>query len=177
MFTWLGNSIYKARWFVLIAGIVFMAVSGILGTSVFGDLKAGGYNNPGAESTQVDELLKSELGQSDRVLVVMFESKDGKSVDDPAFKSAVESTMAKINGQPNVGNVVTYYATGANTLVSNDRTGTYAVVGLDGDDDVQLENMKRLRPLLTSGTLDVKLGGYSAVSEEINALVQKDLAR
>lgn len=177
MFSWLGNSIYRARWVVLIAGIVFMAVSGILGTSVFGDLKAGGYNNPGAESTQVDELLKSELGQSDRALVAMFESKDGKTVDDPAFKAGVESTLAKINGQPNVGNVVTYYTTKSNTLVSNDRTGTYAVIGLDGDDDVQLENMKRLRPLLTSDTLDVKLGGYSAVSEEINALVQKDLAR
>lgn len=177
MFTWLGKSIYKARWIVLAAGILFMAVSGILGTSVFGDLKAGGYNNPGAESTKVDELLKSELGQSDRAIVVMFTSKDGTKVDNAAFKAAVESTLAKINGQQNVGNVTTYYTTGSKTLVSNDQTGTYAVVGLNGDDDVQLENMKRLRPLLTSDTLDVKLGGYSAVSEEINELVQKDLAR
>lgn len=177
MFAWLGNSIYKARWFVLIAGLVFMAVSGILGTSVFSDLKAGGYNNPGAESTKVEELLKSQLGQPDRFLVVLFDSKDGKTVEDPAYKSAVEATLAKVDGQPNVTSISSFYTTQAASFVSHDRTATYAVVGVNGDDDVQLENMDRLRPLLTSDTLYVKLGGYPAVSEEINTLVQHDLER
>ena len=42
MFNSLGHVIYRRRWAVLIAGIVFMAVSGVFGTSVFGSLKSGG---------------------------------------------------------------------------------------------------------------------------------------
>ncbi len=177
MFAWLGNSIYKSRWFVLVAGLAFMAVSGVFGTSVFADLKAGGYDNPGSESAQVESLLKSEMGQAARTLVVLFNSKDGTQVDAPSYKAVVEATLDRIKGQPNVAGITTYYTTGSSTLVSNDHTSTYAVVGLQGDDDVQLENMKRLRPLLTSDTLEVRLGGYPAVSQEINELVQTDLER
>lgn len=177
MFAWLGNSIYNSRRLVLAAGLAFMVLSGVVGIGLFGDLKAGGYNNPDAESTRVEEVMKAELGQSDRTLVVLFTSQDGTTVDNPAFKSAVEAAMSKADGQPNVESITTFYNTGAASLVSNDRTATYAVVGLDGDDNVQLENMERLRPLLTSDTLRVQLGGYTAVSQEINELVQRDLER
>ena len=177
MFAWLGNAIYKSRWLVLIGGLVFMVASGIFGTSVFSDLKAGGYDNPDSESAQVERLLKAELGRSDRVLIVLFNSTDGMKVDDPAYKTAVEATLARIDGQPNVGTINTYYTTGSANFVSREGTGTYAVVGLQGDDDIQLENMERLRPLLASSALDVQLGGYPAVSQEINEVVQRDLER
>ncbi len=177
MFERLGSVIYSGRWIVLAAGLVFMALSGIFGIGVFGQLKAGGYNNPSAESTRVEDLLKSQLGADDRILVVLFTSKDGSTVESASYKTAVESTLSKLNGQPNVGKISTFYSTGATVFVSKDHTSTYAAVGLEGDDDVQLQNMARLRPLLTSDTLQVQLGGYPPISEEINALVQHDLAQ
>jgi uncharacterized membrane protein YdfJ with MMPL/SSD domain len=175
MFEKLGTAIFRRRWAVLIAGIVFMAASGLLGTSVFGSLKTGGYNNPGAESQQVVETLSKQLGRDDRTLLVLFTSKDGITVDAPAFKQGVDATLAKIKGHESVGKIVTYYDTGAKPLVSNDKTSTYAVVGIEGDDDAQLSVMKEIRPLLTSDTLQVKLGGYPAVSQDMTEQVQKDL--
>jgi RND superfamily putative drug exporter len=175
MFEKLGLVIYKRRWAVLIAGLVFMAVSGVLGTSVFGSLKSGGYNNPGAESQQVAETLSRDLGRNDKTLLVLFTSKDGTTVDSPAYKQAVDATLAKVQGHDGVGKIVTYYDTGAKPLVSNDKTSTYAVVGIEGDDDAQLKTMKEIRPLLTSDTLQVRLGGYTAVSQDMTEQVQKDL--
>jgi RND superfamily putative drug exporter len=177
MFERLGSVIYRGRWLVLAAGVLFMALSGIFGIGVFGQLKAGGYDNPSAESTSVENLLKSQLGADDRILIVLFTSKDGSKVESASYKAAVDNTLSKLNGQPNVGKISTFYSTGAPVFVSNDHTSTYAAVGLEGDDDVQLQNMARLRPLLTSDTLQVQLGGYPPISEEINALVQHDLAR
>src|SRR6476469_2919404 len=175
MFEKLGLVIYKRRWAVLIAGLVFMAVSGVLGTSVFGSLKSGGYNNPGAESQQVAETLSRDLGRNDKTLLVLFTSKDGTTVDSPAYKQAVDATLAKVQGHDGVGKIVTYYDTGAKPLVSNDKNSTYAVVGIEGDDDTQLKTMKEISPLLTSDTLQVRLGGYTAVSQDMTEQVQKDL--
>lgn len=177
MFAKLGAAIYKSRWVVLVIGLAFMAASGIFGLGVFGQLKAGGYDNPTAESTRVGDLLKSQLGADDRVLIALFNSKDGSKVESDQYKAAVESTLSKIKGQPNVGKITTFYSTGASAFVSTDHTATYAVIGLAGDDDVQLANLKTLRPLLTSDTLQVRLGGYPAISEEINTMVQHDLSQ
>ena len=52
MFEKLGSVIYRGRWTVLAAGLVFMALSGLFGIGVFGQLKAGGYDNPSAEFDQ-----------------------------------------------------------------------------------------------------------------------------
>ncbi|MEP6775526.1 MAG: MMPL family transporter [Chloroflexota bacterium] len=177
MFDKLGSLIYRGRWMVLAVGLIFMVLSGLFGISVFGQLKAGGYDNPSAESTNVENLLKSQLGADDRILVVLFTSKDGSTVESPGYKAAVENTLSKLNGQPNVGKISTFYSTGATAFASKDHKSTYAAVGLEGDDDVQLQNMARLRPLLTSDTLQVQLGGYPPISEEINAMVQHDLAQ
>src|SRR5436305_14152982 len=120
MFNSLGHVIYRRRWAVLVAGLVFMAVSGILGTSVFGSLKSGGYENPGAEAQQVAQTLSKQLGRDDRTLLVLFTSKDGSAVSDPTYKQAVDATLAMIKGQPSVDQITTFYDTGASQFVSND---------------------------------------------------------
>ena len=49
------------------------------------------------------------------------------------------------------------------------------MVGIEGDADAQLKAMKELRPLLTSDTLQVRLGGYTAINQDMTEQVQKDL--
>ena len=96
-------------------------------------------------------------------------------MDSPAFKNAVEATLAKATGQVGVGNITSFYTTGAAQLVSNDRHSTYAVVGLTGDEDAREKALKELRPRLTSDVLTVRLGGEPAINAEVNEQVQKDL--
>ncbi|HEX2914084.1 MAG TPA: MMPL family transporter [Chloroflexia bacterium] len=175
MFVFLARFIYRRRWPVLVAGLVFILASIIYGTTLFGQLKGGGFDNPEAESTKAAEAFHSKLGRDEGALVVLFNSSDSSNVDNPAFKQSVETTLNRIKDQPGIGSVTTYYNSGATSLVSTDRLSTYAVVGLKGNDDEQATTLKALRPLLTSEKLQVRLGGLPAVNQEMNAQVEKDL--
>ncbi|HEY0068887.1 MAG TPA: MMPL family transporter [Chloroflexia bacterium] len=175
MFASLGRFTYRFRWIVLVAGLLFMLAGGLLGTGVFPSLKSGGFYDEAAESTRVLASLHEDLGRDEGSLIVLFTSEDGAKVDSLAFKQGVEETLAKIGGHAGVGHITTYYTTGAKQLVSNDGLSTYAVVGLSGSDSEQMDLSKELRPLLTSDSLQVRLGGVPAISEEITEQVQRDL--
>lgn len=175
MFAALSKFIYKRRIVVAVAGLIFMIISGVYGTSLFGNLKGGGFDDPNAESSQASAAIQRELGRDDGTLLVLFTGKDGAKVDSPEYKQAVEATLAKLDGQPGVSSVATFYTTGAPQLISNDRQSTYAAVGLRGDENAQNKTLKTLRPLLTSDQLQVRLGGAPATSEEISQQVSKDL--
>src|SRR5688572_29418679 len=177
MFTALGNFMYKRRWLVLALGLVFLVGSILYGTSLFGRLTSGGFYDPAADSTQVMEAMHEKLGQDEDQLLVLFTSKDGKKIDDPAYKTEVEETLAKVEGVHGVGRTASFYTTGSPAFVSNDRTATYAVVGFNGTEAEMAETMEAVRPLLTSDQLQVQLGGSPAITEEIQKQVERDLAR
>src|SRR4029450_11524069 len=105
MFASIGRFIYKRRWAVLLAGLAFIVLSGIYGTGVFPQLKGGGFYDPNAESTKVTQSLQHDLGRDEGALIVLFTSNDGSTVDNPAYKEAVEATLAKVEGHSIVGQV------------------------------------------------------------------------
>jgi RND superfamily putative drug exporter len=175
MFAGLGRFVYKRRWSVLIAGFVFLLLSGVFGTSVFGSLKPGGFNDPNAESTKALQSMTDKLGRDDTSLIVLFTAKDGMTIDNPSYKQAVENTLAKINSKPGVSTITTYYNSGAPQLVSANKQSTYAIVGLNGNNVTIGKYMKDLRPLLTSEILTVQLGGEPAINEEISKQVSEDI--
>jgi RND superfamily putative drug exporter len=162
---------------VLLAGLVFIVVSAVYGTSIFPRLKNGGWYDPNADSTRVMNALHEKLGRDESVLLVLYTSKDGTKADNPQFKEEVEKSLARVQGKEGVGAISSYYNTGSAALVSNDGLSTYAAVGFKGDESAWAETMKTVRPLLKSDRLDVKLGGQPAVSEDLNEQVQKDLER
>src|SRR4051812_35285678 len=108
MFVSLGRFIYRWRWGVLLAGLLFIVVSGVYGTSVFPSLKGGGFYAPDAESTRAAAALHTDLGRDAGSLIVLFTSPDGSAVDSPQYRQAVESTLAKVNGKPGTGSITTF---------------------------------------------------------------------
>src|SRR6476619_6747972 len=100
MFASLGRFIYRWRWAVLATGLVFIAISGVFGTGVFPLLKGGGFYDPNAESTKVIDSLHNDLGRDEGSLIVLFTSNNGTTVDNPAYKQAVESTLANVARRP-----------------------------------------------------------------------------
>jgi RND superfamily putative drug exporter len=175
MFATLGRLVYRRRWLVVVAGIIFLVASALYGTSLFSQLKSGGFYDPAVDSSKVTDALHTKLGQDPATLLVLFQAKNGETVDQPAFQAAVQTTLAKVQGKAGVGTITDYYTTHAAPLVSADKQATYAVVGLTGDDDAQAQTMKVVRPLLTSDLLQVRLSGYPAVSEDMNRQVSADL--
>ena len=177
MFTAIGKLAYRHGWKVLLAGVIFIVACSVYGTSAFGQLKGGGFEDADSEAYKAAQAIHTDLGHDEATLVVLFTSHDGTTADQPAYRKAVEATLAKLDNLPGKGAVTTYYSSGgAPQLISKDKFSTYAVVGMQGDGDTRAKNLKLWRPQLTSPTLQVRLGGEVAITEEISTQVAHDLS-
>lgn len=174
MFKRLTQIITRRTWWVLLAGFLFLGAAGFVGTGVFDKLSQGGFENENSESTQVLREVDSRFG-SENSLIVLLADKQGLPATDPIVEEAARTTLAVLAGQAGVEGVTTYYDAHAPPLLSRDGLQTYAVVSLAGDEEQQTDTVERLRPLLASDRLSVKLGGGAAAGDELNTQIDKDL--
>jgi RND superfamily putative drug exporter len=111
------------------------------------------------------------------VTVVYEVPPDASGVDDPAFASAVQDQLATLPSQ-DVEQLLTYWDTGAPTLVAADGSSTLVLLQLAGDTDEEAAAVyEEIRDdLLVEGVTTYR-GGPAAISYEIGSQVEQDLAR
>ncbi len=148
----------------------------VFGTGAIDRLKPGGFEDINSESFIAKELLEDELGQGQSNLFVVF-SGGGTTVDDLGFQTAVEEALEPLAQDATVAGVATFYTTGSPAFVSEDRTKTFAVVGLVHDADAASEDFPRLRALLFSEELEINVTGEPAAAREIQDKAESDLQR
>ncbi|GAA1030700.1 MMPL family transporter [Virgisporangium ochraceum] len=174
MFAWWGRTVVRARWAVLVAGVLLALVGGVWGTGVFGTVKGAGFDDPASESSRARERIAAEVGQRATDIVVIWSSETA-TVDDPAFRRAVTDAVDRVRQK---ATVVSFYDTGSDAFVSTDRRSTYAVVSLatpamSGD----TKEFEAIRPDLDAAGLRTEVGGPAAVNDAVSAQVSKDIAR
>src|ERR671913_1982129 len=86
----LGRFLLRRRWAVLAATLAVVVAAGVFGGSAITRLKAGGFDDPDAESTRAAAVLRDEFGTGDPNLVLLVTAKGGQ-VDDPAVAAAGEA--------------------------------------------------------------------------------------
>lgn len=171
MFSALGNFLGRHSGKVLIAAIAFLILAGAVGTNVFGRLTTGGLANDSSESAQVLKTVEQEFGTYNASMMVLFESKNGQTVTDPQFQQAVESALHEI--EPETNSITTYYNTGAEDFVSQDKKSTFAAVALKEETaHLALEHAREIN----SDIVDIKVGGETALNADINEQIERDLA-
>jgi trehalose monomycolate/heme transporter len=175
MFETLGRVAYRRRWAVLVAALAFLAVAAAWGTGVFGRLTGAGFEDPGSESARATAVAAANLGRDDADVVVLYRSA-GRTVDDPAYRQAVTTTLAALPADA-VERTVSFYGTNAPGLVSQDRHSTYAVLTLRGDEEQRTDALERIEPQLAAPGLDTSIGGTTTVGRDINERVSADIAR
>jgi uncharacterized membrane protein YdfJ with MMPL/SSD domain len=181
MFEHVGQLTYRRRRLVLVLAGVFLVVAGAWGTGVFGSMVSSGFEDPGSESAKALARVEATVGRDDADVVVLYRD-HGRTVDDPAFRAAVEAHLADLPARLVTGATTTWSAgpQGA-ALVSRDRTQTYAVLHLAGvDDDAVMDTYDALEPRLRDGVpagLSVRLGGGAATSSDITSQVSEDIGR
>ncbi|MGY1684495.1 MMPL family transporter [Geodermatophilus sp. SYSU D00867] len=175
MFEALGRVVYRRRRWVLALSAVAVVVAGVWGTGVFGRLTGGGFEDPGSESARAAALAVRELGRDASDVVVLYRS-DDLTVDDPAFRDAVATSLT---GLPDgvVERATTWFDTGAAPLVSEDRRSTYAVLQLAGDADARTAAVDVVEDRLSAPGLETSIGGATTVERDINERVSADIAR
>lgn len=175
MLSKLGAGLFRTRWLVLLVSLLAIAGMAIYGSSLFGLLKSGGFNDPASESTRAQNLLDSRLGGSTADVIVLMSS-DTLHVTDPAFTDAARQVISALQARHEVASVTSYYSTRSPQFLSKNNHETFALVQLAAQDESTKEqDFKTIQPLITSSTLHISVGGTVAANVAINAQVGADL--
>ncbi|MGH3879079.1 MAG: MMPL family transporter [Actinophytocola sp.] len=158
---------------VLAITVLLMVGAGALGFTAFGKLQtAGGFEDPAAESSQAQELLNSNFGGGNDVVILMTAATG--TVDDPAVRAAATELTDRLSADAALADVTSYFTTQAPPMKSADDKHAIAVAKFAGD-DVDVAELRETYGS-TDGPLDVRIGGPEAIGPDIGEQVGSDLA-
>lgn len=173
-----GRLVVRRRVAVLVASGVLVVLAALVGANVVSRLTSGGFEDPGAESTEAARVLSERYGAERTNVLLLVTAKDG-TVDSPAVVAAGNALTEEL-GRQGVTGVASYWSLGeAPPLKSRDATKAVIVGSIPGDDTQVQERIKALSPQFTRDTADVKVGvgGFAEVYREMNHQIESDLIR
>jgi RND superfamily putative drug exporter len=179
MFTRLGWFVVRRRKGVLAATAVFIVVASVLGTGTFARLKSAGFQDPGAESTKAENVLKHTFGAGDPNVVALVTVPRG-SVDSADAAAAGRRVTDRLAAIPGVADVASYWSLGsAPPLRSRDATKAIVVARVTGTDTQMTDRYNELKKAVggTQGPINVRFGGDLAVNSDIATQIGADLGK
>ncbi len=169
----------RRRRAVLIGTVVFIVVAASLGTGTFGRLKSAGFQDPGAESTRAENILKNQFGAGDPNVVALA-TVPGGTVDRPDAAAAGRQLTDRLAAIAGVTQVASYWSLGnAPPLRSRDATKAIVVARVTGSDTAMTDTYKQVQKLVggRQGPLDVRFGGDLAVNSDLGTQIGADLGK
>ena len=177
MFEKLGSLIVKRKRLIFSLFIVAIFSAGAIGTSVFGKLDSGGYNDPKSDSAKAFEYLTDVFKVKDPAVVLVVETTNG--VNDPAVVATAAKLEQSIKGEAGVGSTLSYWSTGgAPTLKSSDANSAFLFIY---SEDVEWDNVQSLGKRIQEKydgkfeNLTVYASGTGVFAHAINTKIADDL--
>jgi RND superfamily putative drug exporter len=177
MFEKLGSLIVKRKRLIFSLFIVAIFSAGAIGTSVFGKLDSGGYNDPKSDSAKAFEYLTDVFKVKDPAVVLVVETPNG--VNDPAVVATAAKLETSIKGEAGVGSTLSYWsAGGAPTLKSSDENSAFLFIY---SEDVEWDNVQSLGKRIQEKydgkfeNLTVYASGTGVFAHAINTKIADDL--
>ena len=176
MFAALGRLSYRFRW--PLAGFYALLVVPLvyLGAPVFSLLRAGGFEDPTSESQRVYKDLEREIKVGDADILALYTAASGTVDDIEPYTAAIEA-IARVEKDPGVVTTASWYTTQAPQLINKDKSRTFILIALRGDDQAKIEATRRLKPLLEAPPLVLQMGGVIPVNMAVATTVEADLKR
>jgi uncharacterized membrane protein YdfJ with MMPL/SSD domain len=179
MFAAFGRFAFRHRVAIVVLYALLIPVGAVMSRGVMPMLRAGGFEDPAAESWRVYDTLVHTMGIGAGDIVAIYTVPSG-TVDDVAVLSAVLPAIEAVRADKSVIRVASMWDTGADTFVSPDRRRTFVAVSVHGDDEEKFRVLRRLEPLLAQPTQDMDgltmhLGGISAVNQAVFRTIEHDL--
>jgi len=177
MFEKLGSLIVRRKRLIFSLFIVAIFSAGAIGTSVFGKLDSGGYNDPKSDSAKAFEYLTDVFKVKDPAVVLVVETSNG--VNDPAVVATAAKLEQSIKGEAGVGSTLSYWSTGgAPTLKSSDENSAFLFIY---SEDVEWDNVQSLGKRIQEKydgkfeNLTVYASGTGVFAHAINTKIADDL--
>ena len=162
----------KSAFFSFIALIL---LSTVWGFQSFGQLKAGGYDDPGSTSARVTTLLEKEFNTETPNIIVLADMAD--YVDADSSKKIAANLTQKLKSYDGVSDVTSYYTLGnPPSLRSDDGKAAYFFVKTEKNvEEVKLG--KKIADELTGDfeTAKIYVAGFAAISSSISQQISSDL--
>ena len=177
MFEKLGSLIVKRKRPIFILFLVAIFSAGAIGTSVFGKLDSGGYNDPKSDSAKAFEYLTDVFKVKDPAVVLVVETPNG--VTDPTAVATATKLESKLKNEVGVGSTLSYWsAGGAPTLKSSDGNSAFLFLY---SEDVEWDNVQGLGKRIQEKyegkfeNLTIYASGTGVFAHAINTKIADDL--
>jgi putative drug exporter of the RND superfamily len=177
MLTRWGSFVYRRRWavFVLSAAFVALAIAGI----AEGTAPSFNGNSTGTESASADQLVTQQLPAKNAGSMTLLYRSGTLTASDPAFRTALLSSVGPLQADQRVQSIVTPYDGGqaAAALVSRDQHEALAVVTLKDDRQASRATYSELHAELgPAGPLQVLGTGDLAINDAFTTQLGHDLS-
>ncbi|MBA3299270.1 MAG: MMPL family transporter, partial [Thermoleophilaceae bacterium] len=160
---------------VVAVALLAAVTAGALGAGVADRLNPYGADDPGTESIRAIDRLEAATGLDPATGLIALVKTDG-GPRDRRSQALVERVARRIERDPTVGRVMTFYRSRDRGMVARDGRSQFIAVNLKAvPDSEQQDAAERLGEELNGST--VKLGGFAAASADVNEQVEKDLKR
>ncbi len=181
MFASLGHLTFRHRKVILFIYALLVPVWLFFARGVMPLLRSGGFEDPTAESWQVVGVLTEEMALGNADLLAIYSLASG-TIDEVEVLSAILPAIETTKADPDVARVTSVYETGAPMFASADRTKTFFVVSMHGDDERKAQAYQRLKPMLEASAagvpgMTVQFGGLAPVNSALYATIEHDLWR
>ncbi|MGW4743880.1 MMPL family transporter [Streptomyces sp. NPDC004290] len=162
----------------LLVALVLTALAVLAGGGVADRMGSGGWEDPAAESTYATKALESRFpGSQPNVLLLVDAGAPG--VDAPAAAAEARRLAERLDAEPGVDGVGSYWSTGSPALRSEDGRQGVIAARIAGEEKDAAAVLDRIAPAYrgTHGPVEVSLGGELAVRHEMQTVIQEDLLR
>src|SRR4051812_15137351 len=165
---------------VLLLAVAFAVVAGAVGGGVFSRLGNAGFEDPSAPSSRALTVLADRFGTGEPDVVLVVTAKHG-SVDDAGVAAAGAELTRRLQSQPDVVDVASYWSLGHPAALRS-RAGDRALVvaRTNGGEDRRGEIGQTVIDDFQSSDDDavsVQVGGLAAAYAQFNSTITHDLAR
>ncbi|MEV6008080.1 MMPL family transporter [Streptomyces sp. NPDC051976] len=168
-----GSLVHRRAKLVLILAAVVVALIGAAGAGAFGQLKGGGFDVPGAQSTRAAQVVDDTFGGRPNLVLVV--TARGGSADDPGPAASGAALTKALAADHDVHGVGSYWTSHNPAMKSKDGASALVVGHVDADDKALVDRVVAAH-VHDDGAVTVRAGGDAMVSRSVNTQVVKDLA-
>ena len=171
-------------WPVVILWVVLFLTMGALSNALFADSVTSEFNLIGShDSKQAKELLEDRLRGPREFADIVVVKSDTVTVDDLAFRQTVDAVVGEIEalGPEIVEDIETFYDSGDEFQVSDNRQAIFFQVGLLGDLTTATTNVEEVHHALDAVALpagfELFITGQSTLGAEFTVTAEEDLVQ